>query len=67
MEVRNFVSFKDVKEHRSTPHFGLLLDDKNIICLCCGGIVPPKDYEIIGAYGKSSLIWVDEILQKDFL
>lgn len=42
------VKFVDIlEENNMTPHYGILLPDKTIICFCCGGIVSPKDYVIL--------------------
>lgn len=31
-------------------HHGLLLENGNVICLCCGGVVEPEDYKIVKVY-----------------
>ena len=41
------VYFKDLLEDNSIPQYGILLDDENILCLCCYGIVEKGDYEIL--------------------
>lgn len=41
------VYFKDLIEENADEQYGILLDDGNIICLCCGGIVEQGEYEII--------------------
>ena len=53
-----------------TVHAGLLLDDGNIICGCCGSLVELGDYLLLHVYKK----WVgieeeicgDDLLLKDF-
>lgn len=41
------VLFADID---SPIHYGLLTEDGNIICLCCGGIIEPEDYKIVKVY-----------------
>lgn len=51
-------------------HAGLLLDDGNIICGCCGSLIELGDYLLLHVYKK----WVDieeeicgdDLLLKDF-
>lgn len=66
MKIAGLVLFKDTLEENSESHYGLLLDDDNIICLCCGGIVEPEDYEILEKFSCSHLTYVDEILKQHF-
>lgn len=59
------VLFKDLLEENSTPHFGILLDDESVICLCCGGILEPEDREIIQKFNGFS--YLDETLKEYYL
>ena len=34
---------------------GILLDDGNIVCVCCGSLFEPEDVEIIKEYES----WID--------
>lgn len=36
-------------------HAGILLDDGNIICGCCGGLMEPEDFTLLHIYGS----WVN--------
>lgn len=29
------------------PQYGIMLDNENILCLCCGGIIEKDEYEIL--------------------
>lgn len=64
MKTVSLVYFKDTLEDDATPHFGILLDDKNIICLCCGGIIEPEDYEIIENF--NGFEYLDETLKQHY-
>lgn len=64
--VQNFVKFIDNFEESTIEHFGLLLADGNIICLCCGGIVEPENYTIIEKYGTERIHYIDDLLNKHF-
>lgn len=68
--VQDFVLFidllEDEKEENKPRHYGLLLADGNIICLCCGGIVEPEDYKIIERYGTEQIHYIDEILKENW-
>lgn len=66
MKVVSLVLFKDTLEENSDCHFGILLDDNNIICLCCGSIVEPEDYVILENFGCSYFTYVDETLKRYF-
>lgn len=41
------VYFCDTLEGNSIPNFGILFNNKYILCLCCGSWIKPGDYEII--------------------
>jgi hypothetical protein len=45
----SLVKFKDTLEENpknSEEHFGILFNDGDILCFCCGGCVEFEDYEI---------------------
>ena len=49
---------KQIKFHEVGENIeigGILLDDGNIICGCCGSLFEPKDVEIIREYEN----WID--------
>ena len=64
--VKDFVLFFDNLEEHPEMHYGLLLADDNIICLCCGGIIEPENYTIITHYGTEQIHYIDEILTEYF-
>ena len=66
MKIENFVSYKDIAKKLPKPKFGLLLDDGNIICLCCGGIVKPEEYEITEVHGRGALYYAHKAIEEDF-
>lgn len=35
------------EDNDQREQYGILLDDENILCLCCGSIVEKDEYEII--------------------
>ena len=41
----NLVLFEDLSTHET--EYGILLDNNDILCLCCGGIVDKKYCEIL--------------------
>ena len=60
----NLVLFKDTLEENSEPHYGILFDNGNILCFCCGGIVEPDDYEIIENF--NGFAYLDETLKEHY-
>ena len=49
---------KQIKFHEVGENIeigGILLDDGNIVCGCCGSLFEPKDVEIIREYEN----WID--------
>lgn len=66
MCVENLVFFKDNLEDNSEINAGLLLDDGNIICLCCGGIVEKEDYTIIKKCRTSYIDIANEALLENY-
>lgn len=66
MNVENLVFFKDNLEDNSKTNAGLLLDDGNIICLCCGGIVEKGDYTIIKKCRLSDIDIANEVLLENY-
>ena len=66
MCVENLVFFKDNLEDNPETNAGLLLDNGNIICLCCGGIVEKGDYTIILRCRPSYIDVANEILLENY-
>lgn len=54
MVATQLVRFFDTLERDSEIHFGLLLNDNSILCLCCGGILEEEDYQIVERYDSIS-------------
>lgn len=42
-----FVRFYDTLEDDPVENYGVLLQNGNILCLCCGGELEPEDYVIL--------------------
>lgn len=59
--MNKLVLFEDDLEDTPTPQFGILLEDKTILCLCCLGILENGDYKIIKEY---SSVDISEILKE---
>lgn len=66
MCVKNLVFFKDNLEENPETNAGLLLDDGNIICLCCGGIIEKGDYTIIRKCRLSYIDIANEVLLENY-
>lgn len=66
MCVKNLVFFKDTIEENPEINSGLLLDDGNIICLCCGSIIEKGDYTIIKKNPLFEIYYADEALLEKF-
>lgn len=66
MCVENLVFFKDSLEDNSETNAGLLLDNGNIICLCCGGNVEKGDYTIIKKCRLSYIDIANEVLLENY-
>lgn len=66
MCVENLVFFKDNLEDNPETNAGLLLDNGDIICLCCGGIVEKGDYTIILRCRPSYIDVANEILLENY-
>lgn len=66
MCVENLVFFKDNLEDNSEMNAGLLLDNGNIICLCCGGIIEKGDYTIIKKCRLSYIDVANEVLLENY-
>ena len=49
------VKFIDKNEEENNVYGGILMDDGNVICACCGGVFEPEDIEIVEEYD----VWVD--------
>ena len=60
--AKSLVYFVDTLEENPTPHFGILFEDGNILCFCCGGIIEPDDYEIIEDY--KDFTYLDDTLKQ---
>lgn len=57
----SLVLFRDNLEENAEEHYGILFDNGNVLCLCCGGIVEPDDYEIIKNF--NGFAYLDETLK----
>ena len=66
MCVKNLVFFKDTLEENPEINSGLLLDDGNIICLCCGSIIEKGNYTIIKKHPLFEIYCADEALLENF-
>lgn len=66
MCVKNLVFFKDTFEENPEINSGLLLDDENIICLCCGSIIEKGDYTIIKKYPSFETYYANIALLENF-
>ena len=64
MVATQLVRFFDTLERDSEIHFGLLLNDNSILCLCCGGILEEEDYQIVERY--DGIIHADIALKEYF-
>ena len=49
------VKFIDKNEETNNVYGGILMDDGDVICACCGGVFEADDIEIIEEYDT----WVD--------
>lgn len=66
MNVENLVFFKDNLEDNPETNAGLLLDNGNIICLCCGGIIEKGDYTIIKKCRLSYIDVANDVLLENY-
>lgn len=64
--MATLVKFMDTLEDDSEIHFGIMLDDGDIICMCCGGIVEEDDYEIAETFPQDYWHYADETLMEHF-
>lgn len=62
--MSDLVLFKGLFEEDEPIHFGVLLDNGNILCLECGGEIEPEDYKIID--DSYDITKVDEILKEHY-
>ena len=46
-KATSLVIFNDVFEDNADPHYGILFENGNVLCFCCGGVLEEGDYEII--------------------
>lgn len=66
MCVKNLVFFEDIAGENPEINSGLLLDNGNIICLCCGVIIENGDYTIIKKYPSFKIGYANEALLENF-
>jgi len=61
--MNTLVRFRDILESHPSAHYGVLKDDGEIICFCCGGNVEPDDYELL----EEDIPWsyLDEITKNN--
>jgi hypothetical protein len=45
IKMNKLVYFQNMSDNE--PQYGIMLDNENILCLCCGGIVEKGEYEIL--------------------
>lgn len=64
--MATLVKFKDTTDDSDDINFGILLDDGNIICMCCGGTVKEGDYEIIEELGPDAWYYANQSLLVEF-
>lgn len=64
--MATLVKFKDMTEDNADTNFGILLDDGNIICMCCGGTVQEGDYEIVEKLNSDSWYYANQSLLLEF-
>lgn len=60
------VKFIDTLEENAEVHFGVLLDNNNIVCMCCGCIEEEGDYEIVNEFSDDCWYYVDQALLQQF-
>jgi hypothetical protein len=60
----SLVIFKDLLEDDAEEHFGILFDNRFILCFCCGGCLEPDDYEIIENF--NGFDHLDEVLKQHY-
>ena len=60
------VKFVDTHEGDGEEHFGILLGDGTLLCLCCGGTVEKGDYEIREEFDDDCWSVVDNTLAEEF-
>lgn len=65
MGTVQLVKFIDTLEREAEEHFGILFEDGNILCMCCGGTVENGDYEIVERFDDCWSI-VDNVLMEEF-
>ena len=61
--MNKLVAFKD--SHNDETHYGILTDNKTIICLCCLGTVEEGEYEIIEENIDMYNSTIDSILKEE--
>ena len=66
MGTVKLVRFVDTLENDAEEHFGILFEDGNILCLCCGGTVEKGDYEIREEFDETCWTTVDDALAEEF-
>lgn len=64
MFATQIVRFNCTIDTPPSEHYGLLLNDDRIICLCCGSFIPKDAYEIIERH--SNIAQAETALEKYF-
>ena len=64
--MATLVKFKDMTDDSTDINFGILLDDGNIICMCCGETVEEGDYEIVEKLNSDSWYYANQSLLLEF-
>ena len=62
MAAAKMVKFRDAYKKDPEEHFGILLKNGSLICMCCGGILKAKEYKIIQEYDMDWQL-IDETLK----
>lgn len=63
MKAIKIVRFKNLlEESYDDIKLGVLLDNENILCFCCGSYFEKEDYEIIEEYSENK--WLIDIINK---
>lgn len=61
-KAKCLVRFKDTLEKHADEHFGILFEDGEVLCLCCGGVVEAEDRRILKQY--DGFAYLDDTLKQ---
>ena len=53
------IKFKDIENN--SIHGGIMLDNGDVICACCGGLIPKDEFENTACYKLLTKynVWID--------